>query len=153
MCIRDSSTSEPQYPWTLETYHRLRHVFGLNSFRSNQLEAVNATLKGKDVFVLMPTGGGKSLCYQLPAIVKSGVTSGTTIVVSPLISLMQDQVEHLLQNNIKASMFSSKGTAEQRRLTFNLFINGLLELVYISPEMINASVQCKNCLLYTSRCV
>lgn len=149
----DISTSEPQYPWTLETYHRLRHVFGLNSFRSNQLEAVNATLKGKDVFVLMPTGGGKSLCYQLPAIVKSGVTSGTTIVVSPLISLMQDQVEHLLQNNIKASMFSSKGTAEQRRLTFNLFINGLLELVYISPEMINASVQCKKAIskLYQDR--
>lgn len=136
----------PSYSWTPEMYYKLHHTFGLTSFRPNQLEAVNATLGAEDVFVLMPTGGGKSLCYQLPAIVKSGTTSGTTIVISPLISLMQDQVEHLLQKNIKASMFSSKGTTEQRRLTFNLFINGFLELVYISPEMINASVQCKNAI-------
>lgn len=144
-CTRENSV-QPQYAWTSEMYHKLRHVFGLDSFRPNQLEAVNATLQGKDAFVLMPTGGGKSLCYQLPAIVKSGRTSGTTIVVSPLISLMQDQVEHLLAKDIKASMFSSKGTAEQRRMTFNLFMNGLLELVYISPEMIKASVQCKKAI-------
>ncbi|CDO93836.1 unnamed protein product [Kluyveromyces dobzhanskii CBS 2104] len=152
-----SSTREnsvqPQNAWTSEMYHKLRNVFGLDSFRPNQLEAVNATLEGRDAFVLMPTGGGKSLCYQLPAIVRSGRTFGTTIVISPLISLMQDQVEHLLAKNIKASMFSSKGTAEQRRTTFNLFINGLLELVYISPEMIKASEQCKRAIskLYQDR--
>ncbi|AET37890.1 ATP-dependent DNA helicase SGS1 Ecym_2138 [Eremothecium cymbalariae DBVPG len=138
--------SAPVLPWTAEVFHKLQNIFKLPNFRPNQLEAINATLGGQDVFVLMPTGGGKSLCYQLPAIVKSGNTSGTTIVVSPLISLMQDQVEHLLAKNIKASMFSSKGTAEQRRQTFNLFINGLLDLVYISPEMICASVQCKNAI-------
>lgn len=135
--------TESNYPWSSEVDYRLREVFNLPGFRPHQLEAINATLSGKDVFVLMPTGGGKSLCYQLPAVVKSGKTKGTTIVVSPLISLMQDQVEHLLSKNIKASMFSSKGTAEQRRQTFNLFIHGLLDLIYISPEMISASEQCK----------
>ncbi|CAI4957254.1 ATV_HP_G0107940.mRNA.1.CDS.1 [Saccharomyces cerevisiae] len=141
-----SKTNGPTYPWSDEVLYRLHEVFKLPGFRPNQLEAVNATLQGKDVFVLMPTGGGKSLCYQLPAVVKSGKTHGTTIVISPLISLMQDQVEHLLNKNIKASMFSSRGTAEQRRQTFNLFINGLLDLVYISPEMISASEQCKRAI-------
>ncbi|EJS44156.1 sgs1p [Saccharomyces arboricola H-6] len=146
-----SKAKGPIYPWSDEVLYRLHETFKLPGFRPNQIEAVNATLNGKDVFVLMPTGGGKSLCYQLPALVKSGKTHGTTIVVSPLISLMQDQVEHLLNKNIKASMFSSKGTAEQRRQTFNLFINGLLDLVYISPEMISASEQCKRAIsrLYT----
>lgn len=139
----DSTANEPSHPWSAEVDYRLREVFKLPGFRPHQLEAINATLSGKDVFVLMPTGGGKSLCYQLPAIVRSGKTRGTTIVISPLISLMQDQVEHLLNKNIKASMFSSKGTADQRRQTFNLFIHGLLDLIYISPEMISASEQCK----------
>ncbi|QLL31032.1 hypothetical protein HG536_0A08470 [Torulaspora globosa] len=139
----DSTANDTRYPWSAEVEYRLREIFKLPGFRPHQLEAINATLSGKDVFVLMPTGGGKSLCYQLPAIVKSGKTKGTTIVISPLISLMQDQVEHLLNKNIKASMFSSKGTAEQRRQTFNLFIHGLLDLIYISPEMISASEQCK----------
>lgn len=132
-----------RFPWSDEVDYQLCHVFKLKSFRPNQLQAVDATLAGKDVFVLMPTGGGKSLCYQLPAIVKSGKTRGTTVVISPLISLMQDQVEHLLNKNIKASMFSSRGTADQRRQTFNLFIHGLLDLIYISPEMISASEQCR----------
>lgn len=141
---RDQPTAKSErYPWSAEVEYRLKEIFKLPGFRPNQVEAINATLSGKDVFVLMPTGGGKSLCYQLPAIVKSGKTHGTTIVISPLISLMQDQVEHLLNNNIKASMFSSRGTGEQRRQTFNLFLHGFLDLIYISPEMISASEQCK----------
>ncbi|CCK70832.1 ATP-dependent DNA helicase SGS1 KNAG_0F01640 [Huiozyma naganishii CBS 8797] len=135
-----------KYPWSGELSNKLHEVFKLPGFRSNQEEAINATLEGKDVFVLMPTGGGKSLCYQLPAVVRSGKTRGTTIVISPLISLMQDQVEHLLARNIKACMFSSRGTAEERRQTFNLFIHGLLDLIYISPEMISASEQCKKAI-------
>ena len=133
-------------PWSSEVHTKLHDVFKLPGFRSNQEEAINATLSGKDVFVLMPTGGGKSLCYQLPAIVNSGSTHGTTVVISPLISLMQDQIEHLLSKNIKASMFSSKGTADERRQTFNLFIHGLLDIIYISPEMISASQQCKRAI-------
>lgn len=141
-----TSAAVQKYPWSTEVNNRLHETFKLPGFRPNQERAVDATLNGKDVFVLMPTGGGKSLCYQLPAVVKSGKTRGTTIVVSPLISLMQDQVEHLLNRNIKAAMFSSKGPAEQRRQTFNLFIHGLLDLIYISPEMISASEQCKRAI-------
>ncbi|CCE62995.1 hypothetical protein TPHA_0D03600 [Tetrapisispora phaffii CBS 4417] len=144
--INDRSDAALSFPWSSEVLFRLKNSFNLNSFRPNQLEAINSTLNGRDVFVLMPTGGGKSLCYQLPAIVKSGKTSGTTIVISPLISLMHDQVEHLLNINIKASMISSKSPAAQRKKTFNLFINGLLDLVYISPEMMSASQQCKRAI-------
>ncbi|CUM45662.1 uncharacterized protein AC631_01567 [Debaryomyces fabryi] len=122
-----------------EVYSKLNSVFKLSGFRPNQLEAISSTLNGKDVFVLMPTGGGKSLCYQLPALIKTGKTRGTTIVVSPLISLMQDQVQHLLNKNIKAGMISSKGSASERKLILESFRNGQLDLVYLSPEMINAS--------------
>lgn len=122
-----------------EVYHLLRSVFKLSSFRSNQLEAVASTLLKKDVFVLMPTGGGKSLCYQLPAIVEGGGNSGTTIVISPLISLMQDQVQHLVDLNIKAGMISSKSNAEELKLMINLFREGFLKIVYLSPEKVNKS--------------
>lgn len=135
---------EPIYNWTKELYFHLINSFHLNNFRSNQLKAINSTLSGKDVFVLMPTGGGKSLCYQLPAIIKSGITHGTTIVISPLISLMQDQVENLLSLNIKACMFNSKLSQEQKSTIQRIFKNGDLNLIYISPEMISTSKTCQN---------
>lgn len=122
-----------------EVYDVLHDVFKLPDFRSNQLEAIVATLIGKDVFVLIPTGGGKSLCYQLPALVQSGKTKGTTVVISPLISLMQDQVQHLQDKNINAGMISSKGTSDERNQTFRALTSGQLDLVYLSPEMINNS--------------
>lgn len=122
-----------------EIYTVLNKNFGLAKFRPNQLEAVVASLQGKDVFVLLPTGGGKSLCFQLPALVKGGITRGVTIVVSPLISLMQDQVQHLLEKNIRAGMISSRGTATERNTTFKALTSGQLDLVYLSPEMINNS--------------
>lgn len=131
-------------PFINEVYSILQSTFNLLSFRPHQLEAVTATLQGKDTFVLMPTGGGKSLCYQLPALVTSGRTRGTTIVISPLISLMQDQVQHLLDRNIRAGMVSSKGTASERKHTVELFRSGQLDLVYLSPEMVNASLQIQN---------
>lgn len=122
-----------------DVYRVLNSTFKLKSFRPNQLDAVCSTLKGNDVFVLMPTGGGKSLCYQLPALIQTGKTKGTTIVISPLISLMQDQVQHLLNKNIKAGMISSKANDEEHRKTVDLFSRGELDIVYFSPEKVNSS--------------
>jgi bloom syndrome protein len=122
-----------------DVYTTLNNVFKLKSFRQNQLRAISSLLQGKDVFVLMPTGGGKSLCYQLPALIQTGKTKGTTVVISPLISLMQDQVQHLLDKNIKAAMISSKATQDNNKNSLNLFRDGLLQLVYLSPEMANKS--------------
>ncbi|KAK9470462.1 uncharacterized protein V1510DRAFT_405004 [Dipodascopsis tothii] len=137
---------ELQYAWSGEVMTTLSSVFKLPGFRHNQLEAINATLAGRDVFVLMPTGGGKSLCYQLPALVRGGRTKGTTIVISPLISLMQDQVSHLLAKGIRASMINSRGDAEERKRAFQALMDGELNLLYISPEMLTSSAQIRRAI-------
>lgn len=125
-----------------EIYSVLNKTFKLQNFRSNQFEAIFSLLQGKDVFVLMPTGGGKSLCYQLPALIKVGPKNkGTTIVISPLISLMQDQVEHLRAKNVKAGMINSKNNYQEKKQMMELLRLGELDLVYLSPEMINSSHQ------------
>lgn len=120
-----------------EVYDVLRNTFQLPDFRPNQLKAIVSTLKGQDVFVLIPTGGGKSLCYQLPALVTKGKTRGTTVVISPLISLMQDQIHHLQKRNIRADMISSRGSAKEKSDVLRTFAAGNLDLVYLSPEMVN----------------
>ncbi len=135
--------TQMQHVWSRDVKAALKDRFFLRGFRPNQLEAINATLAGKDAFVLMPTGGGKSLCYQLPAIVNSGKTHGVTIVISPLLSLMQDQVEHLKRLNIQALLINSEVTAEYRRLVMNCLKeqqpHKFCQLLYITPEMINKS--------------
>lgn len=141
-----SATSGKLYPWSVDVNRVLRDVFKLSQFRCNQLEAINGTLTGKDVFVLMPTGGGKSLCYQLPALIDSGSTAGSTVVVSPLISLMQDQTFHLKRKGIKAEMLSSKLSRPERAQVFSDFLSGEIRLLYVSPEMLNASNQLRNSL-------
>lgn len=141
--FNNSPAGKKRYPWTNELEENLQQKFKLTSFRSNQLDAINATLEGKDVFVLMPTGGGKSLCYQLPATVKNGRIL-TTVVVSPLISLMQDQVDHLKLLGINAAMISSKDGSSSRKESFQMFRNGMLDLIYLSPEMLSKSEYCKN---------
>ncbi|KAJ5316776.1 hypothetical protein PENANT_c016G08822 [Penicillium antarcticum] len=128
------------HAWSHEVRTVLKDRFHLRGFRPNQLEAIDATLAGKDTFVLMPTGGGKSLCYQLPSIVTGGHTRGVTIVVSPLLSLMEDQVSHLHKLNIKAFMMNGDTDKELRSwILSQLSHTGgeEVEVLYITPEMIN----------------
>ncbi|EPY54053.1 RecQ type DNA helicase Rqh1 [Schizosaccharomyces cryophilus OY26] len=124
------------HKWSPELLHVLKYTFNLRGFRNNQLDAINGTLSGKDVFVLMPTGGGKSLCYQLPAVVESGVTRGVTLVVSPLLSLMQDQLEHLKRINIPSLPLSGEQPAEERRkvISFLMAEKVMVKLLYVTPE-------------------
>src|SRR5436190_5506762 len=109
---------------------QLQNLFGLDDFRASQREVIDDVLRGKDVLCVMPTGAGKSLCYQLPA----AVMGGLTIVVSPLISLMQDQVQQLRDEGISAAMLnSSLEPAEQRRMLEELEA-GWSGLLYVAPE-------------------
>lgn len=134
-----------QYKWSKDVKTAMRARFHLTGFRPNQLEAINATLSGKDTFVLMPTGGGKSLCYQLPSIISSGQTRGVTVVISPLLSLMQDQVSHLQQLKIQALLVNSEVTQEHRRLVMDSLkdpqVEKYIQLLYITPEMISKSTR------------
>lgn len=138
-----SPKSMMQHPWSRDVKLALKDRFHLRGFRPNQLEAINATLAGKDVFVLMPTGGGKSLCYQLPSVIASGRTKGVTVVISPLLSLMQDQVEHLKKLNIQAFLINSEVTVEHRNLVMKGLrdprADQLIQLLYVTPEMLNKS--------------
>lgn len=133
------------HPWSKDLMNSLYSRFKMKGFRENQLEAINSTLSGTDTFVLMPTGGGKSLCYQLPAILRSGKTQGVTIVISPLLSLMEDQVDHLQKLNIQAFYISGDVSQEHK----NHIMQGLrdhdpqklIQLLYITPEMINKNLR------------
>ena len=93
------------FAWSQNVSEILTDTFGLSSFRSHQLETINASLSGLDVFLVMPTGGGKSLCYQLPALLPA--RNGLTLVVSPLVSLMEDQVMALNRKKIHAEMLNA----------------------------------------------
>ncbi|RMD44004.1 hypothetical protein DV735_g1106, partial [Chaetothyriales sp. CBS 134920] len=137
-------------PLAKEALSALRKRFHLEGFRQNQLEAIIETMSGRDAFVLMPTGGGKSLCYQLPAILDCGVTRGVTVVVSPLLSLMQDQVDHLQKLKIQAMLINSEVTAEHKELVFEALRGPnpqrLIQLLYITPEMLTKSGKLNNAL-------
>ncbi len=114
----------------------LQKVFGLQEFRLHQQEIIQRVLAGGDAFVLMPTGGGKSLCYQLPALHLQGLT----IVVSPLISLMKDQVDALLASGVKAAMYNSTLGASEAREVLASVHDQSLDLLYVAPErMMKAS--------------
>ena len=108
----------------------LKTVFGYDEFRPLQEEIINRTLEGNDSFVLMPTGGGKSMCFQIPALCMDGIT----IVVSPLISLMKDQVQALKSNGIKADFFNSSISPEEENAVIDRAMKGELQLLYLSPE-------------------
>ncbi|MET4734035.1 ATP-dependent DNA helicase RecQ [Thalassospira sp. MBR-102] len=108
----------------------LRDVFGYDSFRGQQAEIIDHVIAGNDALVLMPTGGGKSLCYQIPALCRSG----TAIVVSPLIALMKDQVDALSQLGVKAAFINSTLTPEAAREIETRAIDGDIDLLYVAPE-------------------
>src|SRR5512147_1103336 len=108
----------------------LRETFGYPEFRGQQAEIIAHVTAGGDAMVLMPTGGGKSLCYQIPALLRPG----TGIVVSPLIALMQDQVDALLQLGVHAAFLNSSLDAEQAREVQRRLIAGDLDLLYVAPE-------------------
>ncbi|MGA3562337.1 DNA helicase RecQ [Melissospora conviva] len=108
----------------------LRRVFGYESFRGEQQEIVNLLIAGGDVLVLMPTGGGKSLCYQIPALVRPGVG----VVISPLIALMQDQVDALTAVGVRAGFLNSTQDLDARRRVEADFLAGSLDLLYLAPE-------------------
>ncbi len=112
----------------------LERVFGHGEFRSGQRRAIDALLGGRDALVLMPTGGGKSLCFQLPALVERARGKGATVVVSPLIALMNDQVEAMRARGVAASaLHSGQDELEQREVVAHL-LTGSLDLLYVSPE-------------------
>lgn len=108
----------------------LRETFGYQQFRPGQQEIINATLSGQDCLVVMPTGGGKSLCYQIPALVMDGLT----LVVSPLISLMKDQVDQLQAYGVSAACLNSTQTREQQFEVMAGCRSGQIKLLYIAPE-------------------
>ena len=108
----------------------LSEVFGYASFRAGQESVIAAILAGRDVMAVMPTGAGKSLCYQIPALVLPGIT----LVVSPLISLMQDQVGALLQNGVRAAYINSSLTERQITLALHNAARGVYRIVYVAPE-------------------
>src|SRR5689334_5824474 len=108
----------------------LKRHFGYSSFRPLQEEIINDALAGRDVFVLMPTGGGKSLCFQLPALVRSGLT----IVVSPLISLMKDQVDALQASGVAATFLNSAVEGDEARTRWRGLHRGEFCLLYVAPE-------------------
>ncbi len=115
---------------TPETQQVLKRVFGYDTFRDHQKEVVDHVTAGGDALVLMPTGGGKSLCYQVPALVREGVG----VVISPLIALMQDQVDALRALGVRAGYLNSTQDPDERRTTEAEFLAGELDLLYLAPE-------------------
>ena len=108
----------------------LQNLFGYEQFRGHQQAIIEKVIDGQDALVLMPTGGGKSLCYQIPALIRPGVA----IVISPLIALMQDQVQHLTQNGVRAAYINSSQSQSEQRKTRDRAITGELDLLYMAPE-------------------
>ncbi|HEX5857536.1 MAG TPA: DNA helicase RecQ [Microbacterium sp.] len=121
-----------RYATPLEALHT---VFGYESFRGNQAEAIEQLVAGGDAVVLMPTGGGKSLIYQIPALVRPG----TGLVVSPLIALMHDQVDALVANGVRAAYLNSTQAPQQRAAVERAYLAGELDLIYVAPERLSNS--------------
>jgi len=120
----------------MDIFEALRTYYGYNSFRQNQREIIEHVMQGQDALVLMPTGGGKSICYQIPAL----TMPGTAIVISPLISLMKDQVETLRANGIEADALNSGNDPAVDTVIRRKCFSGNMKLLYISPEKLMAEI-------------
>ncbi|XP_004771841.1 ATP-dependent DNA helicase Q1 [Mustela putorius furo] len=129
--------NKEDFPWSDKVKDVLQNVFKLQKFRLLQLETINVTMSGKEVFLVMPTGGGKSLCYQLPAL----CSDGFTLVICPLISLMEDQLMVLKQLGISATMLNASSSKEHVKWVHAEMVNknSKLKLIYVTPEKIAKS--------------
>lgn len=114
----------------------LKRVFGYSDFRPGQENAIRRILSGGDLLAILPTGGGKSICYQIPALVGDGMT----IVISPLISLMKDQVDQLRQLNIQAYALNSTVGSQEARAILRAARAGEVRLIYIAPERLDSDL-------------
>ena len=112
--------------------HTLQNYFGFDQFRKGQQEIIHSILSGQDTLAVMPTGGGKSICYQVPAL----LTKGCCLVVSPLIALMQDQVHQLQQRKIPAAALYTGIDYHVQEKTLKQCFDGEIKLLYLSPERI-----------------
>ena len=129
------SVAEPVAEPVADTRDLLHRVFGFPDFRPGQEEIVDAVLAGRNVLAIMPTGGGKSLCFQLPALCREGVT----LVISPLIALMRDQVRALRAVGVEAGALTSGNTEEETEEVFQALDDGRLRLLYLAPERLAAA--------------
>jgi ATP-dependent DNA helicase RecQ len=120
----------------------LQEIFGYDSFRGEQHAIIEHVVNGGDALVLMPTGGGKSLCYQIPALVRSG----TGVIISPLIALMQDQVDALLELGVRAAYLNSSQDYREAREVEQAFLTGQLDLLYVAPERL-LTERCQDMLM------
>ncbi|KAG5347205.1 RECQ1 helicase, partial [Acromyrmex charruanus] len=120
------------FVWSVKLTETLKNVFKIEKLRELQLPTMNAIMSKEDVILIMPTGGGKSLCYQLPAVMSKGIT----VVVSPLVSLMEDQLHGLRKLDIKATMLCAKADKESIKMTMTALVDKScpLKLIYITPE-------------------
>jgi hypothetical protein len=135
----DPEWQREDFPWSKEAERLNREVFGNQSFRYHQLSIINATMEGRDVFVLMPTGGGKSLCYQLPSVLPHGHNrlKKLTVVISPLISLMQDQAFHLEQLGLRAINLGA-GASDMWKVSAEVEA-GEVQVMFLTPEKLTKS--------------
>ncbi|XP_014487224.1 PREDICTED: ATP-dependent DNA helicase Q1-like [Dinoponera quadriceps] len=131
-CLSKKNWNNEDFEWSAKLRRTLRDTFKIEKLRDLQLPTMNAIMSKEDVILIMPTGGGKSLCYQLPAVISKGVT----IVVSPLISLMEDQLHGLRRFNVRATMLCAKADKESVKATMNALVdkNTDLRLIYVTPE-------------------